>query len=210
MRFLTFTSALALVAATPALSEPVFNRIASFATPQNMAEGEDHARPTSAEIITATEDGMTLIYSDSPLGVIGLVDIADPKAPKPMGNIDMGGEPTTAQVIGGMAFVGVNTSESYTAPSGKLVSVDLASKAVVAECDLGGQPDSVARAKDGSFVAVAIENERDEDLNDGDLPQMPAGYVVKLPLKDGAVDCANAQKIDGYGPCRDRSGRPGT
>jgi hypothetical protein len=196
MRFLTFTSALALVAATPALSEPVFNRIASFATPQNMAEGEDHARPTSAEIITATEDGMTLIYSDSPLGVIGLVDITDPKAPKPMGNIDMGGEPTTAQVIGGMAFVGVNTSESYTAPSGKLVSVDLASKAVVAECDLGGQPDSVARAKDGSFVAVAIENERDEDLNDGDLPQMPAGYVVKLPLKDGAVDCANAQKID--------------
>lgn len=196
MRFLTFTSALALVAATPALSEPVFNRIASFATPQNMAEGEDHARPTSAEIITATEDGMTLIYSDSPLGVIGLVDIADPKAPKPMGNIDMGGEPTTAQVIGGMAFVGVNTSESYTAPSGKLVSVDLASKAVMAECDLGGQPDSVARAKDGSFVAVAIENERDEDLNDGDLPQMPAGYVVKLPLKDGAVDCANAQKID--------------
>lgn len=196
MRFLTFTSALALVAATPALSEPVFNRIASFATPQNMAEGEDHASPTSAEIITATEDGMMLVYSDSPLGVIGLVDIADPKAPKPMGNIDMGGEPTTAQVIGGMAFVGVNTSESYVAPSGKLVSVDLASKSVVAECDLGGQPDSVARAKDGSFIAVAIENERDEELNDGDLPQMPAGYVVKLPVKDGAVDCANAQKID--------------
>jgi hypothetical protein len=46
---------------------------------------------------------------------------------------------------------------------------------VVAECDLGGQPDSVARAKDGSFLAVAIENERDEEVNDGDLPQMPGG-----------------------------------
>lgn len=196
MRFLTFTSAIALVAATPALSEPVFNRIASFATPLNMAEGEDKARPTSAEIITASEDGMTLIYSDSPLGVIGLIDITDPKAPKAMGNVDVGGEPTTAVDIGGMVFAGVNTSESYTAPSGKLVTVDLASKAVVAECDLGGQPDSVARAKDGSFIAVAIENERDEEVNDGAIPQMPAGFVVKLPVKDGAVDCASLQKIE--------------
>lgn len=196
MRFLTFTSALALVAASPALAEPVFHRIASFATPMNMAEGEDKSRPTSAEIITATEDGMMLIYSDSPLGVIGLIDITDPKAPKALGNVDVGGEPTTAQEIDGKVYVGVNTSESYTAPSGKLVTVDLATKAVVAECDLGGQPDSVARAKDGSFIAVAIENERDEDAGDGGLPQMPAGFVVKLPVTDGALDCAALQKIE--------------
>ncbi len=198
MRFphLCLTSALALAAALPALAEPVFNRVASFATPDNMAEGEDRARATSAEIITATEDGMTLIYSDSPLGVIGMVDITDPAAPKPLGNVAMGGEPTTTVVIGGLAFAGVNTSESRAAPSGKLVTVDLAKKAVVAECDLGGQPDSVARAPDGSFIAVAIENERDEDVADGDLPQMPAGFVVKLPVKDGAVDCAGLQKID--------------
>lgn len=196
MRFLTFTSALALVAASPALSEPVFNRVSSFATPQNMASGEDQMRPTSAEIITATEDGMTLIYTDSPLGGIGLIDITDPKAPKPLGNIAMGGEPTTAQEIGGKVFVGVDTSESFTNPSGKLVTVDLASKAVTAECDLGGQPDSVARAKDGSFVAIAIENERDEEVNDGAIPQMPAGFVVKLPVKDGAIDCAGLQKIE--------------
>lgn len=195
MRFLTLTSVLALCSA-PAMADPVFTRIASFATPMNMAEGEDRARETSAEIITASDDGMTLIYSDSPLGVIGLIDITDPRAPKPLGNVDVGGEPTTAQVIGGQVFVGVNTSESYTAPSGKLVTVDLASKSVVAECDLGGQPDSVARAKDGSFLAVAIENERDEDVNDGALPQMPAGFVVKLPVKDGAVDCAGLQKIE--------------
>lgn len=198
MRFphLCLTSALALAAALPALAEPVFNRVAAFATPDNMAEGEDRARATSAEIITATEDGMTLIYSDSPLGVIGMVDITDPAAPKPLGNVAMGGEPTTTVVIGGLAFAGVNTSESRAAPSGKLVTVDLAKKAVVAECDLGGQPDSVARAPDGSFIAVAIENERDEDVADGDLPQMPAGFVVRLPVRDGAVDCAGLQKID--------------
>ena len=196
LKTLGLTSVLALSTAFPALAEMNFNRIASFAVPDNMAVGEDRTRGSSAEIITASEDGMTLIYTDSPLGVIGMVDITDPSAPKPLGNIAMGGEPTTAQVIGGLAFVGVNTSESFTNPAGKLVTVDLATRAVVAECDLGGQPDSVARAKDGSFLAVAVENERDEDVNDGALPQMPAGFVVKLPVKDGAVDCAALQKID--------------
>lgn len=192
---LCLTAAAAIAAAMPAAAKMVFNRVSSFATPVNMAEGEDRARPTSAEIITATEDGNTLIYSDSPLGVIGMVDITDPTAPKPLGNIDMGGEPTTTVVIGGSAFVGVNTSESLAQPSGKLVTVDLATKAVVAGCELGGQPDSVAKSPDGSFIAAAIENERDEEVNDGDLPQMPAGYVVKLPVADGAADCAAMTKI---------------
>ncbi|OYU41498.1 MAG: alkaline phosphatase [Pseudorhodobacter sp. PARRP1] len=190
------TSALAICAALPALADQNFNRIASFATPLNMAAGEDLARASSAEIISASEDGMMLVYTDSPLGVIGLIDITDPSAPKPLGNIEMGGEPTTAKIIGGTAFAAVNTSKDYVNTSGKLVSVDLASKKVVAECELGGQPDSVAAAKDGSFLAIAIENERDEDVNDGEIPQMPAGYVVKLPLKDGVVDCAGLQKID--------------
>ncbi|NUB46011.1 esterase-like activity of phytase family protein [Fertoebacter nigrum] len=190
------TSVLALGAAMPAMADMTFNRIASFATPTNMAEGEDRARATSAEIIAASEDGMTLVYTDSPLGVIGLIDITDPRAPKALGNIEVGGEPTTAQIIGGMIFTGVNTSESYTAPSGKVVSIDMATKAIVAECDIGGQPDSVAKAPDGSFLAIAVENERDEELGDGGPPQMPAGYVVKLPVVDGAVDCANLLKID--------------
>lgn len=182
--------------ALPATAETAFNRIATISTVANMAEGEDKSRPSSAEIISASEDGMTLVYTDSPLGVIGLIDITDAKAPKPLGNVDMGGEPTTAQIIGSRAYVGVNTSESFAAPSGKLVTVDLATRAVVAECDLGGQPDSVAKAKDGSFLAIAIENERDEDVNDGALPQMPVGYLVKLPVTAEGADCAALQKID--------------
>lgn len=194
--YLGVTSVLAMMAAMPAFADQTFNRIATFATPSNMADGEDRARVTSAEIIAASDDGMMLVYTDSPLGVLGLIDITDPRAPKGLGNVAVGGEPTTAVIIGGVAFSGVNTSESFAAPSGKLVTVDLATKAVVAECDLGGQPDSVAKAPDGSFLAIAIENERDEEVNDGAIPQMPAGYVVKLPLKDGAVDCAGLMKID--------------
>jgi len=195
-RIFGLTSALAMVAAVPALAEMNFNRVASFATPDNMAEGEDRARVTSAEIISASPDGMTLIYTDSPLGVVGLIDITDPKAPKALGNIDVGGEPTTAKIFGTAAFAAVNTSADFVNTSGKLVTIDLATRAIKAECELGGQPDSVAAAKDGSFLAIAIENERDEDVNDGVIPQMPAGFVVKLPVKDGVVDCAGLQKIE--------------
>ncbi len=196
MMRLSLGAVLALTTALPAAAEMSFNRVAAFATPLNMAAGEDTARATSAEIIAASEDGMRLVYTDSLLGVIGMVDIAEPAAPKPLGTIDMKGEPTSVAVVGEMAFVAVNTSESYVAPSGRLAMVDLGKGAEVGSCDLGGQPDSVARAKDGSFLAVAIENERDEDLNDGELPQMPAGYLVKLPLKKGLADCAAAERIE--------------
>ncbi len=192
---LMLTSALALTAGA-ATAQQSFNRIASFATPTNMAAGEDTKRVTSAEIISVSEDGMTLIYTDSPLGVVGLIDITDPAKPLPKGNIDVDGEPTTAVILGQTAFVAVNTSESYTAPSGALRSIDLATAKITESCDLGGQPDSVAKAPDGSFLAIAIENERDEDAGDGRVPQMPAGFVVTLPLVNGAVDCAGKKQID--------------
>ena len=195
-KFALLTSAIALATAMPAMAQTTFDRLATFATPDNMAEGEDRSRPTSAEIISASEDGNTLVYSDSPLGVLGFVDITDPAAPVPLGNVAMDGEPTTAVIIGDRVFVGVDTSTSFTEPSGQLRVLDLETHEILASCDLGGQPDSVARAEDGSFLAVAIENQRDEDLNDGALPQMPAGYVVKLDVADGTLDCDGQNRID--------------
>jgi DNA-binding beta-propeller fold protein YncE len=195
-RLLSACSVAALIAAAPAMAEMNFNRIASFATPANMAEGEDQQRETSAEIIAASADGMTLVYTDSPLKSIGLIDIKDPKAPKPLGNVALDGEPTSVTIIGNAAFVAVNTSESYTKPSGVLKVIDLTSKVELARCDLGGQPDSIAASKDGEFLVVAIENERDEDLNDGELPQLPAGNLVKFTVSDGKISCGSKQVID--------------
>lgn len=186
-------SALALCA-TGASADMTFNRIASFATPDNMAEGEDHARETSAEIIAASEDGMTLIYTDSPLGVVGLIDITDPKAPKALGNIEMPGEPTSVAVRGMTAYVGVNTSEDYVNTSGQLVVVDMAKKEIIGSCDLGGQPDSIAVSKDGSFVSVAIENERDEDLGDGRTGQMPAGFLDMVSVTESG--CSDVKTVE--------------
>lgn len=194
-RTICLTSVLALTAGS-AMAEMNFNRIASFPVIANMAEGEDTSRESSPEIIDVTEDGMTLVYTDSPLEVIGLIDITEPAAPRPLGNIPVGGEPTSVAVIGTIAYVGVNTSESYTAPSGVLRAIDTASGKDLAACDLGGQPDSLAKAQDGSFIAVAIENERDEDLNDGVIPQLPAGTLALVDITDGTLDCASMRNVD--------------
>ena len=192
LKLACMTSILALTASAAA-AEMNFNRISSFATYHNNAEA---SAPSSAEIISASADGMTLAYSDSPLGAVGLIDITDPKAPKALGSIQVGGEPTAVSIIGTTAFVGVNTSESYTSPSGMLKAYDLKTKQEIAACDLGGQPDSTATAKDGSFLAVAIENERDEDAGDGRVGQLPAGYLMLVDIKDGAPDCAAMTKVE--------------
>ncbi|NDW04260.1 esterase-like activity of phytase family protein [Jiella pacifica] len=190
------TTTVLSAAAGGAKADPVFNRIASFPVASNLPADADQSKVTSAEIITASQDGNTLIYSDSPAGGIGMIDITDPKAPKPLGFMALSGEPTSVSVAGPDVLVGVNTSESFTNPSGRLAVIDVAQKKEIASCDLGGQPDSVAVAKDGRFVAVAIENERDEDLNDGEIPQMPAGYVTIFDLTDGAPDCATMKKVE--------------
>ena len=126
-----------------------FNRIASFPVVENMANGEDRGRETSSEIIAATADGMTLVYTDSPLNVIGMIDISNPRAPRPLGNVGVGGEPTSVAVVGQMAFVGVNTSESYVKPSGYVAVINLATKAVVQQCDLGDSRTQLPQRKMG-------------------------------------------------------------
>jgi len=195
-RLLALSAVFAAGVVLPAHADQVFNRIVSFPVAKNLPEGTDTKTVTSSEIITATADGSMLVYSDSPLGGIGFVDISDAKAPKAAGFLKIEGEPTSVTVAGGKALVGVNTSKSKIEPSGNLTVVDLASRAIEANCDLGGQPDSVALSKDGRFLAVAIENERDEDLNDGEIPQLPAGNLKIVPVADGVADCAGIRAVE--------------
>ena len=191
------TAALAASVSLPAHADMMFNRVASFAVADNLPADVDKTTPTSSEIITASEDGMTLVYSDSPLGAVGFIDITDPKAPKAGGIVKIDGEPTSVAVAGGKVLAGVNTSESKAKPSGNLAVIDLATKAIESTCDLGGQPDSVALSKDGKFLAIAIENERDEEVNDGEIPQMPAGNLkIVHACSDGAPDCATIKTVD--------------
>lgn len=170
-----------------------FDRIASFPITANLPADADKKSETVAEIISVSEDGNLLVYTDSPRKSLGFIDITDPAAPKPGGMLALGGEPTSVKVLGGTAFVAVNTSESFANPSGKLVLVDMAGRKVVSECQLPGQPDSVAA--NAGVLAIAIENERDEKLNDGALPQLPAGALVIGNLNGSAVECSSLKTV---------------
>jgi hypothetical protein len=180
--------------ALSASAAPYFDRVASFPITANLPAAADPKGETVAEIITASEDGRMLVYTDAPRKAIGFIDIADPARPMPGGMVAVGGEPTSVKVVGSRAYVAVNTSESFTRPSGKLVVVDLADRTIVGECELPGQPDSVSA--NGGVMAIAIENERDESVNDGALPQMPAGSLVVAPLVDGMVACQALRTVD--------------
>ncbi len=194
-RLFLLTAALAASVSLPAHADMMFNRVATFAVAGNLPADMDKAKPTSSEIIAATEDGMMLVYSDSPQGAIGFVDMSDPKTPVAGGIVKIDGEPTSVVVIGGRVLAGVNTSESKVNPSGNLTVIDLATKAIESTCDVGGQPDSVALSKDGTLIAIAIENERDEELNDGEIPQTPAGDVKIFTLAAGVPDCGSMKTV---------------
>ena len=177
-----------------------FNRVASISTTNNLANASsdkkfDWKTETSAEIIAVSKDGNTVVYSDSPLGGIGFIDIKKAKQPKAAGFYKVAGEPTAVSVSDNMVLVGVNTSENFLQPSGHLLSISLTTKQKVAQCELGGQPDSVAVSQDGKYMAVAIENERDEDLNEGALPQLPAGNLIVMPLKKGVPLCEQKKVV---------------
>lgn len=165
-----------------------FQRVATYPVFQNLPSGADPATETVAEISAVTEDGNTVVHTDSPGERIGLVDISDPSAPRGLGGIDLSGEPTSVAVHGDHVLVVVNTSASFTEPSGELQVWRLADRTLVRSFDLGGQPDSIALDGTGTHGAIAIENERDEDVDDGEIPQSPPGFVQLLDLEGEPAD----------------------
>lgn len=159
-----------------------FVRLSTFPVCRQIAEDCNDGTETSAEIAAVSEDGLTVIYTDSPTGQIGFVDISDPEAPEAAGTLATNGEPTSVAVAGRYALVAVDTSPDFVNPSGELQIVDIRAGAVVRTIDLGGQPDAVAVSPDRRFAAVVIENQRDEDLGDGAPEQSPSGFLVVLSL----------------------------
>lgn len=199
---LTCTAVLcAGLGATAAAAHPqpspqaVFHRLATYPVYLNRPADVPAADPTVAEISAVSEDGRTFIHTDALAGRIGFVDLTDPAKPRGLGTLDLAAdlgvgdhaEPTSVAVVGGYVLVVVDTSESFTNPSGLLAVIDLATHALVRTIDLGGQPDSIALTPDKTHAAIAIENQRDEDAKPtggakGDLPQLPGGFLQLVDL----------------------------
>ncbi|MEU9746165.1 esterase-like activity of phytase family protein [Streptomyces niveus] len=174
-----------------------FDRTATYPVFQNRPGGEDPASATVAEISAASEDGRTLVHTDAAARRIGFLDISDADRPRGLGTLSLAelgnaeDEPTSIAVVGQYVLVVVNTSADFTDPSGRLDVISLRDRRRVASHDLGGQPDSLAISEDKRYAAVAMENERDEEETppggeEGDLPQLPAGFVQIVDLKGAA------------------------
>lgn len=123
-----------------------------------------------AEIVDATGDGQTLVYTDSDTGALGIVDLGNPAMPVVTGSVAMPGEPTSVSILGDLAVATVwvdKPTEGAPPPAflpGALVVVDLAvpsAPVVLGRVDVGYHPDSVKLTRVGRrLVAVlAIENE---------------------------------------------------
>lgn len=154
-------------AATTATTPVVpFKRTSTYPVHQNLPAGVDPAAETVAEISSVSPDGKTLAYTDAAGKRVGILDISNPAAPKGLGSIDLSAienaEPTSVSIIGGYLVVVVDTSASYTDPSGRAIVYRLSDRTRVRTFQLGGQPDSIAVSQDGAYAAIAIENERDE------------------------------------------------
>ncbi|MEO1201842.1 MAG: esterase-like activity of phytase family protein, partial [Pseudomonadota bacterium] len=162
---LVLAATVAALMAQPALADNKGGSFKRVATIANYINNDAIGDETVSEIVAATADGHTLVYTDSELEEIGFVNIGVPSNPIPTGKFDVGGEPTSVAVLGNQyALVSVNTSESFTETGGILRVVDINARSIVAELDLGGQPDAIAISPDGMYAAVAIENERDEEI----------------------------------------------
>jgi hypothetical protein len=189
-------AALLLPAAAHAQEVRMFDRIATIEAVRMLPPERDRAKRSIAEIVAATEDGNTLVYVDGEQNGLGFVDIADPAAPRPAGFLPLAGELTSVAVRGPRAYTVVDTSPNKRETSGYVAVVDIAARRELMRCELGGQPDSTIVSRDGRFLVIVIENERDERLERGALPQLPAGNLTILPLTAAGLDCAAARRVD--------------
>jgi len=133
-----------------------------------------------AEIIDASPDGNTLVFTNSGDQQIGFVDITDPTNPQPLGTVEVEGEPTSVAITpdGRYAIAAVLSLIDEEAGQtiadqqpGTLVFIDLATREIVGQVQLLGiGPDSVDISPDGSKVIVAIEDEEDTENLPGSRP----------------------------------------
>ena len=174
-----------------------FTRIATFEAHRNVPAGRAVSKKSVAEIVAASPDGRLLAYTDGEQMGIGLVDITDPAKPQPAGFLPVDGEPTSVVIAHGKVLAVVSATKDFRQPQGHLAVFDIASQKLLDTCQLRGQPDSIALDKAARHAVIVIENERDEKLDKGAIPQLPAGNLSIIPLSAaGLPDCTRLHPVN--------------
>ena len=163
-----------------------FARIATFPVCRQIEPDCDDDDDTRAETLAVSEDGLTLLYTDTAEEVVGLVDITAPEAPVPAGRIEVADDPRGIGVRGGFALVAVDTSDgdgtSSGTRTGQLEVIDIDRRRIVRTIALPGQPDGLDISPDGQWAAIAIENEFVASDADPDVDAGAPGELVVLAI----------------------------
>ena len=148
-----------------------------------------------AEIVAATPDGMTLVYTSADAGVIGLIDITRPEQPVLLPRVDVQiqgvGEPTSVAISpdGRYAVVAVRLGDDVAnARRGLLRVYDIRQpRAVqhVQDFTVGIGPDSLALVGQGRTLraVVAIEDEETDAKGDATLDGQRPGRIDVVGLQ---------------------------
>ncbi len=138
-----------------------FERVATFPVFENNA---DPGAETVAEIVDATPDGKTLVYTDARAGRGRLRRHRRPSDPRPGGTRRRGRQPHVGGRDQPLRPRRRRHQPVVRRPSGHLSVIDLRTHAVVATID-ARRP---ARLGEGqprrSYLAVVMENQRDEEV----------------------------------------------
>lgn len=186
----------ALLAAAPVLSVPAAAQPPAAPTVGSFAPLHHLAVDGVAEIITATPDGLTLVYTSADAGALGLVDISDPARPVTLPRVDVRlggvGEPTSVAVSpdGRYAVVALRMDDDVAnARRGFLRIYDIRQPRAVRHVKdvlIGIGPDSLALAGSGKTLRaiVAIEDEETDTKGDATLGGQRPGRIDVVGLQD--------------------------
>lgn len=192
LRLCTLAAALASTFAftTPVLAQSPQNERGPFALVHHLpVDGV-------AEIVTATPNGLTLLYTSADAGALGLVDITDPARPVLLPRVDVRlggvGEPTSVAISpdGRYAVVALRLDDDVTNPRrGFLRVYDVRNpRAVkhVKDLSVGIGPDSLALAGSGKTLraVIAIEDEETDAKGDATLGGQRPGGIDVVGLQD--------------------------
>lgn len=189
---LTLTASLFLSSSLLAQGPRWFHPLSNFGVPDGGI----------AEIVGASGDGKTLVYSDAGNGRVGFVDLSDAKNPRSIGTIQTKGEPTSVAVLGNIAVAAVwlDKKEEGKAPPrfdpSELLVIDIAdpkNPKVLGSVPIGHHPDATKLTRIGGrlICVVCIENEpvvvknglvEDEDAPGFPNDVSPAGYVQVVEI----------------------------
>jgi hypothetical protein len=138
-----------------------FSRISTFSVCTQIDSNCNTYEKTVARIVTATDDGMTLVYTDHAMHNIGFVNITDPSNPTASGVVEVDGLPTSVSFIRDHAIATVSTNST----SGELVAIRVDdSLAISVKWLLDGPPHSVAVSPGGNYVVILINSKIDEEI----------------------------------------------